>query len=47
MQATVELSREDDTNFRKNMVTILAEERIALAVYRSSAIIGGNFPQTP
>lgn len=47
MQATVELSREDDTNFRKNMVTILAEERIALAVYRSSAIVGGNFPQTP
>jgi HK97 family phage major capsid protein len=47
MQATVELSREDDTNFRKNMVTILAEERIALAVYRSSALIGGNFPQTP
>lgn len=46
MQAAVELSREDDTNFRKNMVTLLAEERLALAIYRASALIGSQFPQS-
>lgn len=41
--ATVELSREDGDNFRKNMVTVLAEERLALTVYRAQSIIGGAF----
>lgn len=45
MAVTVELSREDSDNFRKNMVTLLAEERLALTVYRPSALIGGEFPQ--
>lgn len=45
MAMTVELSREDSDNFRKNMVTLLAEERLALTVYRPSALIGGEFPQ--
>lgn len=45
MSMTVELSREDSDNFRKNMVTLLAEERVALTVYRPSALIGGAFPQ--
>lgn len=44
--ATVEASREDGTNFQKNMVTILAEERLALAVYRTSGLVGGNYPTT-
>lgn len=44
MQAAVELSREDSDNFRKNMVTLLAEERLALTVYRPSALIKGAFP---
>jgi HK97 family phage major capsid protein len=42
-QASVELSREDSDNFRRNMVTILAEERLALTVYRPSALIKGQF----
>lgn len=41
--AAVELSREDSDNFRKNMVTILCEERLALTVYRPSALIKGNY----
>lgn len=41
-QAAVELSREDSTNFRDNMVTVLAEERLALCVYRTEAFITGS-----
>ncbi len=37
--ASVELSLEDSTNFQKNMVTIRAEERIAVCVYRTEAFI--------
>lgn len=39
--ATVEVSRENSDNFVKNMVTVLAEERIALIVYRTEAFIKG------
>jgi len=41
--ATVAVSTEDSDNFRKNLVTILAEERLALAVYRPEAFIKGTF----
>lgn len=41
--ARVEVSTEDSDNFRKNLVTILAEQRLALAVYRPEAFIKGAF----
>lgn len=43
MDATVEISRDDRDNFVKNMLTILCEERLALAHYRPTAIIKGTF----
>lgn len=41
--ASVEVSTEDSDNFRKNLVTILCEERLAMAVYRPEAFVKGDF----
>lgn len=41
--ANVLISTEDSDNFRKNLVTILAEERLASAVYRPEAFIKGTY----
>jgi HK97 family phage major capsid protein len=42
-QARVEVATDNEDDFTKNMVTILAEERLALAVYRPEAFIYGDF----
>jgi HK97 family phage major capsid protein len=39
--AQVRISEHDNDNFRRNLVTLLAEERLALCVYRTAAIVGG------
>lgn len=39
---TVEMSEADDTNFQKNLVTVRAEARLALAIYRSASIQYGD-----
>lgn len=41
--ANVEISTEDSDNFRKNLVTVRAEERLAVAVYRPQSFIKGDF----
>jgi HK97 family phage major capsid protein len=42
-QARVEVATENEDDFIKNLVTVLAEERLALAVYRPEAFIYGDF----
>jgi len=43
MEAEVLISSEDADNFTKNMLTVRAEKRLALAVKRPAALITGDF----
>jgi HK97 family phage major capsid protein len=38
----VEMSESDDTNFQRNLVTVRAESRLALAVYRPASVVYGD-----
>lgn len=42
-EASVQISTENKDNFVRNMVTILAEERLALTVFRPEAFVKGSF----
>lgn len=42
-QARIEISTEDSDNFRKNLVTLLAEERIGMTVKRTAGFVKGTF----
>lgn len=42
-QARVEIATENEDDFIKNLITMLCEERLALAVYRPEAFIYGDF----
>lgn len=44
--ASIQLATQNGTDFVKNMVTILCEERLALAHYRPTAIVKGTFATT-
>jgi hypothetical protein len=43
MNASIEVSLHDRDNFVKNMLTLLCEERLAVAHYRPAAIVKGAF----
>lgn len=47
MELRVELSTEDEDNFRRNLVTIRAEKRMVLTVLRPAAFVTGSLSTSP
>ena len=47
MEATVVISSEDANNFTSNLLTVLAEERLAMTVRRPQALVYGQFTAPP
>lgn len=47
MDAEVLVSSEDSDNFRKNMLTVRAEERLTQAVYTPAGLVYGSFGTVP
>ena len=47
MGLTVEISSEDSDNFRRNLLTVRAEKRLALIVKRSASFVYGSFTTSP
>lgn len=43
MSATIEVARQNEDDFVRNMISILAEERLALAVYNGNSFVEGDF----
>jgi HK97 family phage major capsid protein len=43
MEPGVQIATQNEDDFIRNMITILAEERVALAVYRADAFVEGTF----
>ncbi len=44
---SIEISYEHDTNFTKNLATVLCEERIGLAIKKADTFITGSFTTSP
>lgn len=47
MDMAVEISTEDSDNFRRNLVTIRAEKRLAMVVKRPNSFVQGSFSTSP
>jgi HK97 family phage major capsid protein len=47
MEMAVEISTEDSDNFRRNLVTIRAEKRLAMVVKRPLSFVQGSFNTSP
>lgn len=43
MEPGVQIATQNEDDFIRNMITVLAEERVALAVYRGDAFVEGTF----